>query len=536
MRRLLVFVMLVGILPAPASAEASDPRPSASQAADIRSDFNGDGYADLAVGIQNEELNGLQEAGGVSVLYGSAAGIQADDPDDQLWTQDSPSVKDQAEELDRFGSALTAGDFDADGHADLAIGVLSETVGSHVYGEGAVEVLYGSPAGLQASAPDDQFWTQDSAGVEDQAEDYDFFGSALSAEDFNGDGFADLAIGVEGEGPGLPIAAGALNVLYGSATGLQAQSPRNQIWSQGSPGVKGEPEGNDADGDNFGAALASGDFNADAFGDLAIGVWGEGDGHRGAAGAVAVLYGAELGLQADAPDDQLWSQDGAGVRDVAEEGDIFGIAVAVADFNGDGYADLAVGAPGEGAQGHITVGAVDVLFGSAIGLQADGPDDQLWSQNSEGVKGRIEGTDGFGSSLGAGDFNADGFADLAIGSDENETGAVAVLYGSAGGLQAFSPDDQLWSQASPGVKGDADGDGFGTAVSSGDFNGDGVDDLVAGVPHENLRSPGAVTVLYGTPTGLQADSPDDQLWSQASPGVKGMAEDSDNFGLVLTSG
>src|SRR5919204_3240556 len=80
-----------------------------------KSDFNADGFADLAIGIRFEDVGTVTDAGAVSVLYGSVAGLQSTSPNDQLWTQDSPGVKDNAEVGDLFGTALATGDFNADG-------------------------------------------------------------------------------------------------------------------------------------------------------------------------------------------------------------------------------------------------------------------------------------------------------------------------------------------------------------------------------------------------------------------------------------
>ena len=93
---------------------------------------------------------------------------------------------------------------------------------------GAVNVLYGSGGGLQATSPDDQFWTQNSPGVRGTAKYNDQFGKSVAAGDFNHDGFADLAIGVAYEWvpvPGGITFGGAVQVLYGSAGGLQATAP-----------------------------------------------------------------------------------------------------------------------------------------------------------------------------------------------------------------------------------------------------------------------------------------------------------------------
>jgi hypothetical protein len=482
-------------------------------------DFNGDGFADLAIGVISEG----SYAGAVSVLYGSVGGLQADVPDDQLWSQNSPGVKDRSEGLDYFGSALAPADFNADGFTDLAIGASHETAGDgNPQNAGAVNVLYGSPLGLQAEAPDDQFWTQDSPGVKDEAELPDYFGFALASADFNGDGFADLAIGSLDE----YIKAsdqGAVSVLFGSDSGLQADAPDDQFWTQDSPGVKDEGEVFD----QFGGSLAASDFNADGFSDLAIGSGESVDGHD-EAGAVNVLYGSAAGLQADAPDDQFWTQNSPGVKGRSQHQDRFGHALAAGDFNADGFPDLAISEPKFGSVS--APGALSVLYGSVQGLQADDPDDQLLSQDSPGVQGEGEAGDNFGWSLAAGDFNADGFTDLALGDPDDNVfeigaGAANVLFGSAFGLQADSPDDQLWSQTSPGVKGRAEeGDLFGAAVAAGDFNADGFSDLAVGVEDDrvfNVVGAGSVNVLYGSAQGLQADEPDDQLWDQGRPGVKG---------------
>ena len=77
------------------------------------SDFNGDGFADLAVGVPLEDTGGRTNDGGVNVLYGSAAGLQAvggGGPDDQLWGQDSPGVEGEAEGNDQFGTTIISVD------------------------------------------------------------------------------------------------------------------------------------------------------------------------------------------------------------------------------------------------------------------------------------------------------------------------------------------------------------------------------------------------------------------------------------------
>ncbi len=424
-------------------------------------------------------------------------------------------------------------DFNGDGCSDLAVGVRYEDIGAAV-NAGAVNVLYGSSGGL--SATDDQFWHQDSSGVQDIAEGYEYFGWALAAGDFDGDGFADLAVGVPGEDIDVEEDAGAVQILYGSAGGLS--SADDQFWYQDSPDVEDAPEQDD----NFGGALAVGDFDGDGYADLAVGVPNEDVGSVVDAGAVNVLYGSAAGLSAAG--DQFWHQDSIDVEDVAQDSDYFGSALATGDFDGDGYADLAVGVPYEDVDSVGGAGAVNVLYGSAGGLWAAG--DQFWHQDSTDIEGVAEDVDTFGSSLAAGDFDSDGYADLAIGVPGEsllsgimlyeDAGVVNLLYGSAAGLSAAG--DQYWHQGSTDVEDAVENfDRFGSTLAAGDFDGDGYADLAVGVPGESVgavASAGAVNLLYGSAGGLSAAN--DQVWHQDSPEVEDYASVLDSFGSALAVG
>ena len=165
------------------------------------------------------------------------------------------------------------------------------------------------------------------------------------------------------------------------------------------------------------------------------------------------------------------------------------------DFNNDGFADLAVGAPGEGVGSRQGAGAVNVLYGTANGLEAS---TDLFFQGAGGVAGATEPGDGFGAAVTKGDFNADGFFDLAVGAPGEDVsgveaaGAVNVLVGSAGGLTG----GPVFVQSNP-----EQADSFGAALAAGDYNGDGFFDVAVGVPGESVGAvggAGAVTVLFGS--------------------------------------
>lgn len=124
--------------------------------------------------------------------------------------------------------AAGAADFDGDDFADLATGVDGEDLGS-IKNAGAAHVLYGSqPAGLAAAG--NQFWTQDTAGIQDSAKTDDTLGVSPVGGDFNGDEIDDLAIAsLEGLGTGSPA---VVHVRLGSPAGVVATG--NQLWTQNS--------------------------------------------------------------------------------------------------------------------------------------------------------------------------------------------------------------------------------------------------------------------------------------------------------------
>jgi FG-GAP repeat len=207
--------------------------------------------------------------------------------------------------------------------------------------------------------------------------------------DFNNDGFADLAVGAPFEDVGAIVAGGAVNVLYGTPTGLTGNG--SQLFTQNSPGVGGAAE----HGDAFGRALATGDFNQDGFADLAIGAPGEDVGGIVGSGAINVLYGSASLLTGIGS--QLFTQDSPGVGDAAEEGDTFGFALTAADYDNDTFADLAIGVPSEAVGAIFFGGAVNVLYGSTGLLTGAGS--QLFTQDSPGVGSAPEELDQFGWAL-----------------------------------------------------------------------------------------------------------------------------------------
>jgi len=427
-------------------------------------DFNNDGLADLAVGLP------FEDGGSLIFIYGSAANDGLSGKGSQRWLQGDNGISDKSENQDLFGLELATGDFNGDGFDDLAIGNPGENEL-----RGSVHVIFGSANNLTSNG--NQRWRQGggpNGKLEDDDDRSDLFGLALAAGDFDGDGFDDLAVGVPGESG----QEGVVNVIYGSNGGLTDNG--NQRWRQGNDD-NGRLEGDDGreDGDGFGSELTVADFNGDGFDDLAVGVPGENSGR----GAVNVIYGSRGRLSSSG--NQRWSQQQDDITGGAERGNGFGSALAGADFNGDGFDDLGVGLPGEDG------GSVIVIYRSNNRLTSQG--NQRWRQGDNGILDRADGDDGFGFALSAGDFDGDGFADLAIGvpGEDSSRGVVHAIYGAPGALS--SEGDQLWRQDISNPEG---GDGYGSSLTTGDFNDDGAGDLAIGVPGENA-SKGAVNVIYG---------------------------------------
>ena len=501
-------------------------------------DVNGDGYSDVVVGAPFNDETG-PGAGKVYVYYGSGSGLGLE----PAWT----ALGEAAE--DGFGSAVgSAGDVNGDGYDDLVVGAPG-------YSGGRVYVYYGSASGLGGVG-----WTANGQYGRDE------LGSALgTAGDVNRDGYDDLLVGAAGYPDGA--AYGKAYLYHGGANGLGTTA----AWAASGQSA----------GQRFGAAVATaGDVNADGYADAVIGA--------PMGNKVYVYHGRPAGLAPSAS----WTKTG-------DAGSQLGYAVGMAgDVNGDGYSDIVIGAPMLDPSGLVDAGRASVYAGAVGGLSSspiwsvdgasagsrlgaavgtagdvngDGYADvvigaygtqslagqiQLYQGGPAGLSltpDRTETGEAAADRLGlavraAGDVNGDGFGDIVAGAPGYDgpgganAGRATVYHGAA---DVPSQDNPGWSvyATRAGTAGDLNGDGYGDVVvgseltakawafygsrtglpsvadwtltgaaglgrtvgTAGDVNGDGYADLLV----SDLNS---VHVFYGSAAGLTSGTPD---WSAA---------------------
>ena len=380
---------------------------------------------------------------------------------DALWIYDAPN--------DAYSGATVTGvgDIDADGRPDLLMGSFADRRGAEYAGSVA---LFTSGGGTYATSPD---WTATGSMA------WSEMAVVAALGDLDADGYDDFGVGAPYDSTGAPY-AGQVHVWYVGGT---VSATPDWTWS------------NDEAGGTAGISLSGGDVDGDGDAELLVGADEEGTTGIGRGGAKLFL-GDPSGLGSD-PD---WTAEGATTAS------IFGRAVAGGgDVNGDGYGDIAVGAPYETTT-WSSDGAVYVYEGSATGPSTIA--DAVVYGDSELAYA--------GMDLDFADFDDDGFDDLVVGMSQSSFagtlgGAVATYSGGSAGL----------ATAASWEVGSSDGmSQFGAYLDAGDIDADGYADLVVGAygwdgSGWNL---GMAFVYKGSASGLGWDD-----WStvgtQANEGV-----------------
>ncbi len=373
---------------------------------------------------------------------------------------------------DRFGSSVAnIGDLNNDGVADLAVGAAGDDDSGT--NRGVLHIMFmNSDVSIESTIE-----INDSTVNGPVLSDGDRFGSSVAnIGDLDGDGVADLVVGAAGDDDS-GTNRGALHIMFmNSDVSIDSTIEINDSTVNG-PVL--------SDGDRFGISVANiGDLNNDGVDDLAVGA-ARADDSGVDRGAVHILF-----MNTDGSiDSTIEINDSTANGPVLANGDRFGSSVAnIGDLDGDGVADLAIGAARADDSG-VDRGALHILF-----MNTDGSIDSTVEINDSTANGPILANDDrFGMSIAnIGDLNNDGVADLVVGAtgDDNpgvDRGALYILYMNTDGSIDSTIEINDSTANGPVL---SNGDRFGSSVANiGDLNNDGVADLAVGAAGDDNSGP-----------------------------------------------
>ena len=403
-------------------------------------------------------------------------------------------------------SVSDAGDINNDGIGDIIIGAPGFTGAdpNATTTPGTSYVVFGSQAGFPANFELSTLNGTNGFALNGVAAD-DLTGLSVSgAGDVNGDGKDDLIIGAIAADPNGLENAGSSYVFFGSNNGF---APSIDLATLN--GINGFTINGIGAGDQLGSSVSgAGDVNGDGFADLSIGApYADPNGLENA-GQSYVVYGSNKGFATSLNVSDLDGNNGFTINPIAAGDELGGSVSAAGDVNGDGKDDLIIGAFGADPNGLENAGQSYVVFGLTGGLAPSLNVSDLDGTNGFAIDGIAE-KDYSSRVSAAGDVNGDGIDDLiigAFGADPNGkyAGTSYVVFGSPEAFPASFKPSGLDGTNGFAINGIAENDLSGFRVSSaGDFNGDGIDDLIIGAPGADTVA-GQSYIVFGSKEGFSA--------------------------------
>jgi FG-GAP repeat/RTX calcium-binding nonapeptide repeat (4 copies) len=459
-------------------------------------DINGDGLGDVIISAPGADPNG-DDSGAAYVVFGrrtpSAIPIELSELDGDNGFRLAGR---KAEDLTGF-SVGGAGDVNGDGFDDVVVSAPgTDHSGSS---SGSAYVVFGKAAGFQPFVELSGLNGKNGFRIDGRAATHFTGFSADGAGDVNGDGFDDVLVTAAYAAPN-GTASGSAYVVFGRKSGWKTKFKLTSLNGKNGFRINGE-----AAIDVLGASAASaGDINADGFADIVIGAPLADVSGAGEAGKAYVMFGKAKGFSASVNAGSLTGAKGFAFTGSAN-GNRTGSSVGAAgDVNGDGFDDIIIGAS-NASNGGTGEGSSYVIFGKKTAFSSPFP-----AGNLNGVNGfRL---DGFGSGEESGsavggkfDINGDGFSDLLVAAPNSEVNLVSevgtcyVYFGNKDPIDPVIEMIALGGVDGFQFSGETGGDRACNAASAaGDFNGDGIGDVVVGAKDASPlgRTEAGISYIY----------------------------------------